>query len=85
MKEETIATIKSVISELNAFDWDVESCRKLCLPEKGDVAPATNSSFFFEEDLLSRLRLIERGLIGISEDLGDTMNTLGELIPEVTT
>lgn len=79
--EAWVTAIKNVVSDLNAFDWDVESCRKMCIPKKGDSGPATDSSFFFEEDLLSRLRLIERGLIGISEGLSDTMNTLRELIP----
>lgn len=81
MTKETITAIETVISSLGAFDWDVETCRKLCCPKRGGGGPATEDSYFFEEDLLSRLRLVEKGLIGISEDMSDTVQTLRELIP----
>ena len=85
MTKEMITAIENVISNLTAFDWDVESCRKLCCPKRGDGGPATENSFFFEEDLLSRLRLIEKGLLGLSDGMSETANILRGLIPEEVT
>lgn len=85
LQKEMITAIENAISNLTASDWDVETCRKLCCPERGDGGPATEDSFFFEEDLLSRLRLIEKGLMGISDDMSDTANTLKGLLPEEVT
>lgn len=82
LKKETITAIESAISNLTASDWDVETCRKLCRPERGAGGPATDNSFFFEEDLLSRLRLIEKGLLGLSDGMSETANILKGLIPE---
>ena len=77
--EQMIETIEDTIKDLNTLSWDAIACETLCrLGEPGNVSEDCD---YWEGELLSRIRLIKRGIEGLGDDISDIISSLKSLLP----